>query len=101
MEVFCYLAWERSCRWSWWKTEINSKEKGDEEEKGIGKVVTKCHDHVCVTCLEKPFGIHQPQLLEREEDSFYFSQVYRSDITPELTQIDANGKKGCKWFWYY
>ena len=30
-----------------------------EEEKWIGKVVTKCHDQVFVRCLEKPFGIHQ------------------------------------------
>ena len=72
-----------------------------EEEKWIGKVVTKCHDQVCVRCLEKPFAIHQPQLLEREEDSIYFSQVYHTDITPEQTQIDANDRKGCKWFWHY
>ena len=37
----------------------------DEEEKWNGKVVTKCHDQVCVRCSEKPFGIHQLQLLER------------------------------------
>ena len=72
-----------------------------EEEKWIGKVVTKCHDQVCVKCLEKPFGIHQRQLLEREEDSIYFSQVYHTDITPEQTQTDANDRKGCKWFWHY
>ena len=217
MEVFCYLAWERSCRWSWWKSEINGKEKGDEqrkrftssaglqkfcsgcekvveeytiihidraaieiykesqpfnnvlavkgifkmhvievsgsetklwrnctfqkmalpdihlkpkkaspeteseivrsveieegqmnkpeeglipipyekvkegmwviviyeEEKWIGKVVTKCHDQVCVRCLEKPFGLHQSQLLERQEDSIYFSHVCHTDITPQ------------------
>ena len=40
------------------------------EEKWIRKVVTKCHDQVCVRCLGKPFGIHQPQLLERQ-DSIY------------------------------
>ena len=50
-----------------------------EEEKWIGKVVTKCHDQVCVRCLENPFGIHQLQLLEKEEDSIYFSQVYHTD----------------------
>ena len=71
------------------------------EEKWIRKVVTKCHDQVCVRCLEKPFGIHQPQLLEKEEDSIYFSQVYHTDITPEQTQIDTNGRKGRKWFWHY
>ena len=67
-----------------------------EEEKWIRKVVTKCHDQVCARCLEKPFGIHQPELLERE-DSIYFSQVYHTDFTPEQTQTDANGRKGCKW----
>ena len=70
-----------------------------EEEKWIGKVVTKCHDQY-VRCLEKPFGIHQWQLLARE-DSIYFSQVYHTDITPEQTQIDTNGRKGRKWFWHY
>ena len=72
-----------------------------EEEKWIGKVVAKFHDQVCVRCLGKPFGIHQPQLLEREENSIYFSQVYHTDIIPEQTQIDANGRKGRKWFWHY
>ena len=67
-----------------------------EEEKWIRKVVTKCHDQVCVRCLEKSFGIHQPQLLEREEDSIYFSQAYHTDITPEQTQIDTNRRKGRK-----
>ena len=33
VEVFCYLTWERSCRWSWWKSEINGKEKGDKQRK--------------------------------------------------------------------
>ena len=36
-----------------------------EEEKWIGKVVTKGHDQVCVRCLEKPFVIHQPVVGER------------------------------------
>ena len=72
-----------------------------EGEKWIREVVTKFHDQVCVRCLEKPFGIHQSQLLEREEDSIYFSQVYHTDITPEQRQIDAYGRKGCKWFWHY
>ena len=69
-----------------------------EEEKWIGKVVTKCHDQVCVKSLEKPFGIHQRQLLEREEDSIYFSQVYHTDVIAEQTQINPNGRKGRKWF---
>ena len=69
-----------------------------EEEKWIGKVVTKCHDQVCVRCLEKLFAIHQPQLLEREEDSIYFSQVYHTDVIAEQTQINPNGRKGRKWF---
>ena len=71
------------------------------KEKWIGKVVIKCHDQVCVRCLEKPFGIHQLQLLEREGDSIYFSQVYHTDTTSEQTQTDANDRKGCKWFWHY
>ena len=35
-----------------------------EEEKWIGKVVTKCHDQVCVRCLEKSFGIHSLLVLQ-------------------------------------
>ena len=71
-----------------------------EEEKWIKKVVTKCYDQLRVRrCLEKLFGIHQLQLSERErEDFIYFSQDYHTDITPEQTQIDANGGKGHKWF---
>ena len=48
VEVFCYLAWERSCRWSWWKREINTKEKGDEKSKrftssaGLQKFCSGC-----------------------------------------------------------
>ena len=34
-----------------------------EDEKWVGKVVTKCHDQVCVRCLEKPFGIHSLLIL--------------------------------------
>ena len=71
-----------------------------EDEKWLGKVVDKKEKQICVRCLEKPFGVKEPQNLEREENAVYFDRVFRTDAVPILTQYDANGKKGRKWFWH-
>ena len=60
-----------------------------EEEKWIGKVVTKGHDQVCVRCLEKPFVIHQPVVGERRRFHLFqpgLSQWYH-------TRYPTNGRK--------
>ena len=72
-----------------------------ENEKWLGKVVSKKANQICVHCLEKPYGVREPQNLEREEDAIYFDQVYHTDVVPTLSQIDMSGKKGRKWYWRY
>ena len=50
-------------------------------------------------CLEKPLGITGPQL--KEGDAIDYDYAYKTNIQPELTDIDANEKKTCSWFWVY
>ena len=72
-----------------------------EGEKWLANVVNKKENKVFVRCLEKPFGVNQPQDLEHENDSILVEEVYHSNTTPTLTQIGPDGKKGRKWFWKY
>ena len=72
-----------------------------EGEKWLAKVMNKHENQVLVRCLEKPFGINQPQNLEREDDAFIVEEVYYPNVIPTLTQIGPDGKKGRKWFWQY
>ena len=72
-----------------------------EDEKWLANVVDKRGNQVLVRCLEKPFGVKEPQNLEREEDAIFVEQVFHIDVVPTLSQIAPNGKKGCKWFWHY
>ena len=44
-----------------------------EEEKWIGKVVTKCHDQVCVRCLEKTIW-YSPTTVIGERRRFHLFQ---------------------------
>ena len=59
------------------------------------KVLNKKNKEVQVRCLEKPFGIREPQEFEREEDAIYYEKVYKADVNPQMVQ------KGRKWLWVY
>ena len=68
----------------------------------MASVADKRGNQVLVHCLEKPFGVKEPQNLEQEEDAIFFEQVFHTDVVvPTLSQIAPNCKKGCKWFWPY
>ena len=49
--------------------------------------------------MEKPLGITGPQL--KEGDAIDYDYGYKTNIQPERTDIDANEKKTCSWFWVY
>ena len=42
-----------------------------QDEKWLANVVDKRGNQVLVRCLEKPFGVKEPQNLEREEDAIF------------------------------
>ena len=82
--------------------ETNKVNEGDwvivvyEGERFIGKVMTEAvNEDVCVRCLEKPFGINEPQKLEREEDAIFYGRLFRTNVTPQLIKF------GRKWLWRY
>lgn len=58
-----------------------------EEEVFVGKVLKKTGGETLVQCLEKPFGITEPQYLERENDSVYYQHVYHAECTPKLEKV--------------
>ena len=62
-----------------------------ENEKWLGNVVDKKANQVCVRCLEKQYGVKEPQNLERKEDAIFVDQVFHTDVAPILSQIGANG----------
>ena len=82
-----------------------------EGQKFIGKVMEKVmakegdkkkQAFVKVKCLEKPFGIREPQDFEMGDGVYYkLSRVFKTDMKPEMTQIDKNGRKQRKWCWIY
>ena len=72
-----------------------------ENEKFLGNVIEKKSNQIRVRCLEKPLSLNDPQDLQREEDAVYFDCVFKTNIKPVLTRVDANGKKGRKWYWKY
>ena len=47
-----------------------------EDELFVGKVLKKTAGATLVQCLKKPYGIREPQCLERENDSVYYQDVY-------------------------
>ena len=51
-----------------------------EDEKWLANVVDKRGNQVLVRCLEKPFGIKEPQTLEREQDAYFVEQVFHTDV---------------------
>ena len=40
-------------------------------------------------CLEKLFGVNDPQNLEKEESSVYHKQVYENDAQPKLIKVQT------------
>ena len=67
-----------------------------EGERFIGKVMTEAvNGDVRVRCLEKPFGINEPQKLEHEEDVIFYGRLFRTNVTPQLIKF------GRKWLWRY
>ena len=77
-----------------------------EEEKWIKKVLTKCYDQLCVRrCLEKLFGIHQPQLSEREREKISFISARPSTLIShqskhklmQMVEKDTNGSDTTNW----
>ena len=69
-----------------------------EGEKFLGNVQDKKASQFNVLCLEKPFGINVPQNFEKGE-GVYYDNVFQTDIKPEQTQVDEDGKKAREWFW--
>ena len=59
--------------------------------------VLKCIASPClVCCLEKPFGIKEPQDMVPEADAIYYDVVYETgDIQPKLVKIKHS------WKWNY
>ena len=47
----------------------------------------------------KPLGITGPKL--KQWDAIDYDYVYKTNIQPKLTDIDANGKKTHSCFWVY
>ena len=65
-----------------------------EEERYIVKVQAIVNGQVAVQCLEKPFGIKEPQELEQDDRCFY-KTVYHTELLPELKLV------GRSWKWVY
>ena len=67
-----------------------------EEEKFLGKIIRKRNIGVQVRCLEKPYGIHEPQDMERDENAILYKTLYKLRCNPpKLIQV------GRKWQWKY
>ncbi|CAB4023918.1 PREDICTED: uncharacterized protein LOC106141545 [Paramuricea clavata] len=66
-----------------------------EEELFVGKVLKKTGGETLVQCLQKPFGIREPQSLERENDSVYYQNVYEANVTPQLQKVGRCWKYNC------
>ena len=66
-----------------------------EDEKFLGKVICTKRNEVQVRCLQKPYGIREPQEFEREEDAIFYQNVYNTNEHPKMVQ------KGRKWLWTY
>ena len=59
-----------------------------EEELFFGLVMDVTNTHCLVKCLEKPFGVNEPQQMERENDAVHYSKVNRTFINPKLQQLE-------------
>ena len=66
-----------------------------EEERFLGKVICVKGNEVQVRCLQKPYGIREPQEFELEEDAIFYKRVFNANEHPKMI------KKGRKWLWTY
>ena len=66
-------------------------------KKWLWKVVNKKANQICVCCLEKPYGVNEPQNLETQKVAVFFDQVFHlmpHQFCPVLMQMvkkDVNG----------
>ena len=70
-----------------------------EEEKFLGRVLSKGAGQFSVRCLEKPYGIGTAQ--EFEKDSVYYSEVFEAPIKPWETELDDDGNRTRKTYYKY
>lgn len=67
-----------------------------EEEWFLGKVVEKFDTRCSVRCLEKPFGVREPQNMEPEKHTVVYDKVYDTEgIVPKQVYIKRT------WKWTY
>lgn len=66
-----------------------------EDEVFLGKVLLIKNHQAQVRCLQKPFGVREPQEFEREEDAVFYVTVFSCDVQPEMVKV------GRKWLWRY
>ena len=66
-----------------------------EDEWFIGKVEKNAGSCCAVRCLTKPFGVHEPQDMEPEDDAVFYEKVYGVEVKPTLKRI------GRAWKWDY
>ena len=71
----------------WWKILRNSSKEGEWP--------LQC------ALFGKAIGYQYSTVKERNELSFFYKNVYRTDINPRLTKIDENGKSIRQWLWTY
>ncbi len=63
-----------------------------EDEVFLGKVQRKVNNECCVQCLEKPFGVKEPQSLEKDSRAVFYEKVYETDVQPKLTKVGRGWK---------
>lgn len=62
----------------------------------LGKVVKTMGNSYLVRCLEKPYGISEPQDLEPERDTVVYEELYDVDgIIPRQIKVKRS------WKWIY
>ena len=62
-----------------------------EEELFLGLVMDVTNTHCLVKCLEKPFGVNEPQQMERENDAVHYSKVLEHSLNPNYSNWEGNG----------
>ena len=63
-----------------------------EGEVFLGKVLQKENNEYFVQCLEKPYGIKEPQMLEKEHQSAFYDRVFEAGVRPKLTRVGRGWK---------
>ena len=61
-----------------------------EGEVFLGKVLDNQNNAVLVRCLNRPFGITEPQDFKRENGVVYYNRVYHKKVTPLLSAVGHN-----------